>query len=42
MEPEERNEVGNPLQSISDQSVVSLEDTINALGRSLASYPGFM
>ena len=42
MKPEEPNEVGNPLQSTSDQSVLSLEDTINALGRSFASHPGFI
>src|SRR2546422_3952053 len=42
MEPEERNEVGNPLQPISDLSVVSLEETISLLGQSFASHPGFM
>ncbi len=42
METEGPNQPGNRLPSESDQSVVSLEDTIATLGRSFASHPGFM
>lgn len=42
MEPEEPKQSCNRLTSGSDQSLVSLEDTIETLGRSFANHPGFM